>query len=151
LVDAKVRHDFPAVKRITAYDLAAWLEDQDRPAPVLLDVRTRAEFGVSHLKGAQPVEPNAPASSVTAEKDQPIVTYCSVGYRSGAFAEKLRAAGYTNVVNVEGSFFRWANAGRPVYHESEKVEQVHPFNRTWGLLLRKKYRADLAVVAKAGS
>ena len=143
LVNAKIRHDFPNLDRITTAELAAWLADKQRTAPLLLDVRTRAEFDVSRLKGAQHVEPDALASSLTVSKDRPIVTYCSVGYRSGAFAEKLRAAGYSEVKNLEGSIFRWANEGRSVYRGDAKVEQVHPYNRTWGLLLQKKYRADL--------
>ncbi len=149
LVNAKVRHDFPDVKRITTAELAAWLNNKARPAPLLLDVRTRAEYDVSHLSNAQHVDPDAPASAVAQPKDRAIVTYCSVGYRSGAFAHKLRAAGYTNVVNLEGSIFRWANEGRPLYHGGQKVEQVHPFNGTWGLLLQRKYRASVAYAGAA--
>ncbi|MBA3883488.1 MAG: rhodanese-like domain-containing protein [Chthoniobacterales bacterium] len=146
LVNAKVRTDFPDVKRITTAELASWLDDQARPAPLLLDVRTCAEYDVSHLRNAQHVEPDAPASEIAQPKNRAIVTYCSVGYRSGAFADKLLAAGYTNVVNLEGSIFRWANEARPIYHRNERVEQVHPFNRTWGLLLKRQYRARSASV-----
>src|SRR3954466_14812679 len=80
LIDAKIRHDFPDVKRITTAELARWLDDESRPRPVLLDVRTRAEFDVSHLAGARLVEPEAPASVIDLPSDQPVVTYCSVGY-----------------------------------------------------------------------
>jgi rhodanese-related sulfurtransferase len=144
LINAKIRSEFPQVQRITTAQLAAWLADQSRPAPLLLDVRTRAEFDVSHLRGAVHVAPDASASLLREPKDRPIVTYCSVGYRSGAFAQKLQAAGYTNVANLEGSIFRWANEGRPVFRGAEQAAEVHPFNRTWGLLLRKNLRADVA-------
>ncbi len=144
LVNAKIRHDFPNVKRITTADLAAWLKNDERVQPLLLDVRTGAEFEVSHLESARHVEPDASASVINQPKDQPIVTYCSVGYRSGAFAEKLREAGFTKVVNLEGSIFKWANEERPVFRNGERVETVHPFNRTWGLLLQKKHRAEIA-------
>ncbi|MBA3272437.1 MAG: rhodanese-like domain-containing protein [Chthoniobacterales bacterium] len=143
IVDAKIRRDFLDVPRITTNTLQEWLADESRPAPLLLDVRTRAEYDVSHLKNAQHVEPVAPASTIRQPRDRPIVTYCSVGYRSGAFAQKLRAAGYTNVVNLEGSIFRWANEGRPVYRGATTVQEVHPYNRTWGLLLQRKYRASI--------
>lgn len=148
LINAKIRHDFPDVKRITTTELAAWLENLGRPAPLLLDVRTQAEYDVSHLQNADHVEPDAPASAVPQPKDRPIVTYCSVGYRSGAFAEKLHAAGFSNVVNLEGSIFAWANEGRPVFRGGARVEKVHPYNRTWGLLLRKEHRADTSSVEK---
>ena len=146
LINAKIRSDFPEVKRITTAELAAWLHASSRPRPVLLDVRTRAEFEVSHLEHAEHVEPNAPASAIRHPKNRPIVTYCSVGYRSGEFAKKLIDAGYTNVVNLEGSIFRWANEGRPMVDAGRAAQKVHPYNRTWGLLLHKQYRADVRPV-----
>ena len=143
VIDAKIRRDFPDVKRIRTAELAAWLNDADRAKPVLLDVRTRPEYDVSHLRGARHIQPEATVAAVGLEKTQPIVTYCSVGYRSGAFAEKLRAAGYQQVLNLEGSIFRWANEGRPVYRGEQLVEEVHPYNGAWGLLLKKKHRATV--------
>jgi 3-mercaptopyruvate sulfurtransferase SseA len=76
------------------------------------------------------------------------VTYCSVGYRSGAFAKKLQTTGYTNVKNMSGSIFRWANEGRPVERDDHRVEKVHPYNSVWGKLLKPQLRAD---VKPAGS
>ncbi len=150
LVNAKIRSEFPDVRRITTAELAAWLKASDRPAPLLLDVRTRAEFDVSHLAGAKHVEPTAPASVVGDLKGQPIVTYCSVGYRSGGFAKKLIDAGYVNVANLDGSIFRWANEGRPVASSSRRrADKVHPYNRTWGLLLQRQYRADVPPADKS--
>ena len=148
LVNAKIRRDFPEVKRISTAELAAWLSDRDRAAPLLLDVRTQAEYDVSHLQNAEQVEPNASTSAVPPPKDRPIVTYCSVGYRSGAFAEKLRAAGFSKVLNLEGSIFAWANEGRPIFRDGAQVEMVHPYNWTWGRLLRKEHRADAPSVGK---
>jgi rhodanese-related sulfurtransferase len=145
LVNAKIRRDFPEVKRISTAELAAWLADDNRPAPLLLDVRTQPEYEVSHLRDAEWIAPDAPPSAVEAPKDRPIVTYCSVGYRSGAFAEKLHEAGFTNVVNLEGSIFAWANEGRPLVHDGAPAEKVHPYNGIWGLLLRKEHRADVPI------
>ena len=149
LVNAKIRNEFPDVRRITTDELARWVGDTRRPAPLLLDVRTAAEFEVSHIQGAVHVEPDAAPTIVPARKDRPIVTYCSVGYRSGAFAKKLADAGFTNVANLEGSIFRWANEGRPVVHGARPAEKVHPYNGTWGLLLKRQYRAKVPPVADA--
>jgi len=146
LVNAKIRHDFPNVNRITTSELAAWLGDRKRTAPLLLDVRTLPEFEVSHLANAQHVEPDSAVSAIRRPKDQPIVTYCSVGYRSGQFAQKLQAAGFTKVMNLDGSIFRWANEGRPILRGDRAAEKVHPYNRTWGLLLEKKYRAAVTPI-----
>ena len=149
LVNAKIRSEFPDVRRITTAELDAWLKDRTRPAPLLLDVRTRAEFDVSHLERATHVEPDAAPSAVRAPKDRPIVTYCSVGYRSGAFAKKLGEAGFTNVANLDGSIFRWANEDRPVMRDRQRVKEVHPYNGTWGLLLKKERRAAVPPIGTA--
>lgn len=148
LVNAKIRSEFPDVRRITTAELAAWLNAPDRTAPLLLDVRTRAEFDVSHLEGAKHVAPTDSASVLREAKDRPIVTYCSVGYRSGSLAKKLSDAGYTNVANLEGSIFRWANEGRPVVSAGRRADKVHPYNGTWGLLLKQQYRADVPAADK---
>lgn len=143
VVNWKVRHDFPKVSRIETAPLNKWLHDAKRPQPVLLDVRTKAEFAVSHLHDAIQVDPSASAATISLPHDRPIVTYCSVGYRSGGFAEKLREAGYTNVQNLTGSIFAWANAGLPIERDGKRVEKVHPYNESWGKLLRPELRADV--------
>lgn len=136
-VKQMIRLQFPEVRPLTVDSLAAWLEDPGRPQPLLLDVRAPDEYAVSHLAGAVRVDPGledlAPLEGVA--KAAPIVVYCSVGYRSAALARRLQQAGFTNVRNLEGSIFAWANAGHPVYRAGRRVRVVHPYDRLWGLLL----------------
>jgi rhodanese-related sulfurtransferase len=145
LLKKSLRHRFPKVDWISTRELADWLADKSRPAPLLLDVRTPEEWNVSHLSGARPVAPNASVESATAgvSKETPIVTYCAVGYRSGDMATQLRAAGFTNVRNLEGSIFKWGNEHRPLVREHERVSTVHPYNSFWGRLLSDEVRAPL--------
>ena len=145
LLKKSLRQRFPKVEWISTAELADWLADEHRPAPLLLDVRTTEEWEISHLKGARRVEPNAAAEEAVPglSKDKPIVTYCSVGYRSGEMATRLRAAGFTNVRNLEGSIFAWANEHRPLVHGNERATQVHPFNSLWGRLLNDDVRAPV--------
>lgn len=145
LLKRSLHGKFNDISWITTSQLADRLAEKNCPPPVLLDVRTPAEFKVSHLKGARRVDPKADAQSAAAgiAKDAPIVTYCSVGYRSGAMAERLRAAGYTHVQNLEGSIFQWANEHRPLVRDGEPVTRVHPFNAIWGRLLAPEVRAPL--------
>ena len=145
-VEAGIRKKFPHVARVSTGALAGEMERG--PGPALLDVRTPEEFAVSHLRGARRIDPDAPPAALAElPKDADIVTYCSVGYRSAGLAERLRAAGYTRVRNLEGSIFQWANEGRPVYRDGqqveqvEQVEQVHPYNATWGKLLKPRLRS----------
>ncbi len=145
LLKRSLRAKFGDVHWITTQQLADWLANKDRPQPVLLDVRTAAEWKVSHLAGARRVDPKAEAETAAQglPKETPIVTYCSVGYRSGGMAERLQKAGYNNVKDLEGSIFEWANEGRPLVHEGEPATQVHPYNATWGRLLKPQVRAPL--------
>ena len=143
IVNFKVRHDFPTVRRIDSKQLAQWLHDRQRVQPILFDVRTKPEYDVSHIHGAQRIEPNSDAEVVIVARDKPIVTYCSVGYRSAAFAKKLQAAGFHNVQNLSGSIFDWANNGNPLEQQGRPAHNVHPYNERWGRLLRKELRAEV--------
>lgn len=142
-----IRAKYPNVRRITTAELAAWMEDDRRPRPVLLDVRTEAEWNVSHIPGARRVDPTAPPDVAGGHiaKDAPVVTYCAVGYRSAEMAKRLREAGFTNVQNLEGSIFEWANEHRPLVKGSRKETRVHPYNSWWGRLLHDDVRAPVAV------
>ncbi|GIV58098.1 MAG: sulfurtransferase [Rhodothermaceae bacterium] len=142
-VRALVRATFPEVPQLSTGALAAWLADSTRTPPLLLDTRSEAEYAVSHLAGARRLDPDTPdlAALDTLDRDTPIVTYCSVGYRSSAMARRLREMGFTHVMNLEGSIFQWANEGRPVYRDGVPVRQVHPYDWLWGMLLREDLRA----------
>ncbi len=133
---------FHDVRWVDAETLASWMRSSERSELVLLDVRNSEEQEVSQLQGAQyldPVHPNIAA--LTIPEDATVVVYCSVGYRSAAIIEDLERAGIQNVYNLQGGLFDWANQDRPIYRGEERVEEVHPFNRLWGLLLRKDRRA----------
>ncbi len=129
-----VRLRFWNVREISTKDLASWLTDESRTKPLLLDVRTPAEYAVSHLPGAQRIDPDARIIQTLDQfpPDRPIVTYCSVGYRSAELAQRLIAAGRKNIYNVEGSIFQWANEGRPLERDGKPVDTVHPYNDSWG-------------------
>jgi rhodanese-related sulfurtransferase len=139
-----VHERFPDVRHLTPAELAAWMADTNRMPPLLLDVRTRAEYGVSHLPGARQVDPESPAARLLPmlPTNAPVVVvYCSVGYRSADCATRLLRAGFTNVLNLEGSIFQWANEGRPLESEGRPVRLVHPYSEGFGKLLLPELRA----------
>lgn len=135
-----VREEFPDVRSVTVEELRRRLELPEASRPVLLDARSREEFAVSHLKDAvhAPSEAEALAVLANVEKDEPVIVYCSVGQRSAALAQELAARGYSDVANVEGSIFEWANSGLPVYRDGVQVREVHPFDEQWGTLLGRE-------------
>lgn len=105
----------------------------------LLDARELNEYAVSHLYNAIPVGYNSFGINALANlpKTTPILVYCSVGYRSEKVTEKIIAAGYTNVQNLYGGIFEWVNAGQPVTNLLGSTTNVHPYNSTWGIWLKK--------------
>lgn len=140
---ALVEERFPGVKHLTPAQLAEWLADTNRIQPVLLDVRSQAEFDVSHLPGARHVDPAVPAARLipSLPAGAPVVVYCSVGYRSADYATRLMKAGFALVTNLEGSLFQWANEGRPIESGGKPAAQVHPYSGSFGKLLKPELRA----------
>lgn len=136
VVNRWVQWAFPGVPTLSPQNLANWLSEGKDPLPILLDVRRDDEFAVSHLPEAH-ATPNLDAAlALGLNPDQPIVAYCSVGYRSARLAKQLQTAGYTQVYNLAGSIFQWANQGRSLVHSGQPTTVVHPYNPRWGLLLK---------------
>ncbi len=105
-----------------------------QPSVVLLDVREREEFDVSHLPGATYLGyKNLNEQTIQQlPKDTTIVLYCSVGYRSEKIGELLQKRGYQNVYNLYGSIFEWANNGYPLVNAAgQSTKEVHTYNRKW--------------------
>ena len=138
-----IRARFPTVARVSTDTLQSWLDESPQRKNLLLfDVREPEEYAVSHLQGARPAPSKDEALKALqgVPSDQRIVLYCSVGYRSSELAQFLMKKGYTEVYNLEGSIFAWANEGRPVYRGNERVKVVHPYDKIWGSLLKKSLR-----------
>lgn len=112
---------------------------QDQNA-YLLDARAWEEYEVSHLKNARYVGYDDFNLDRVADipKDSAVVVYCSVGYRSEKVAEKLIAAGYTNVSNLYGGIFQWVNEKSPIVDQTNQpTQKVHAYNRAWGVWLKR--------------
>ena len=138
-----IRARFPTVARVSTDTLQSWLDESPQRENLLLfDVREPEEYAISHLQDARPAASKDEALKALqgVPSDQRIVLYCSVGYRSSELAQFLMKKGYTEVYNLEGSIFAWANEGRPVYRGKERVKVVHPYDRIWGSLLKKSLR-----------
>lgn len=138
-----IRARFPAVNHVPTDTLQSWLDKSPKQEDlILLDVRKSEEYAVSHLQGARAASSKDEAMRILrgVPANRRIVVYCSVGYRSSELAGFLMKTGFTEVFNLEGSIFRWANEGRPVYRAEERVRVVHPYDSYWGRLLNKPLR-----------
>lgn len=83
----------------------------------LIDVRTPAEFREVHSTHAR----NVPLDSLDPHQvmagrasDRPLYVICLSGGRAAKACDAFQAAGYTNVVNVDGGTRAWDSAGLPV-------------------------------------
>lgn len=107
---------------------------QNEKNVIVLDAREIEEFNVSHIKNSLMVGyDDFDLSSVekVVGRDQRVVVYCSVGYRSGDIAERLRKAGY-DAYNLYGGLFGWVNSNEIIYNKYQETKNIHGFNKKWG-------------------
>ena len=65
-------------------------------------------------------------------KERTVIAYCTISYRSGKFASKLRKRGI-HVINLRGGLLAWLHAGGPVHRDGIPVRKVHVYGKTWDL------------------
>jgi sulfur-carrier protein adenylyltransferase/sulfurtransferase len=86
-------------------------------APLFLDVRDREEWDEGHLPGAVHLPRGSLESrieAIEADRERPIVVYCSVGNRSAFAARTLEELGYADVRSLAGGFTDWKRNGFPI-------------------------------------
>lgn len=107
------------MQQLTAPELAAWLADTTRPAPLLLDVREGWEFETCHIAGSTLMPMNTvPARVNEFDEDTPIVCICHHGARSMQVAAWLERYGFSNITNLTGGIHAWAvqvDSAMPTY------------------------------------
>ncbi len=97
------------MQQMTPPELAAWLADNSRPQPVLLDVREPWEFQTCHIAGSLPMPMAAvPARQEELDPTQPVVCICHHGARSMAVGAFLERAGFEQVINLASGIHGWA-------------------------------------------
>ena len=90
----------------------------------LLDVRTPGEFASLRIAGSinVPFDRLDPAALLARfAADAPLYCMCQTGTRSQLAADWLRAAGFSNVVHVDGGTNAWIAAGLSVIRGERKV------------------------------
>lgn len=86
-------------------------------APIILDVRTMAEYEAGHVPGAIHIDyRELPQRLEELPTDQStlIVTYCQTGVRAGVAEQILRSARYTHVLHLDGDMTGWVAQNFPV-------------------------------------
>ena len=102
------------MERITAGELAAWLADERREKPVLLDVREPWEFEKARIDGATLIPMReVPAKIGQLDDDREVVAICHHGGRSMQVAMFLEKQGFKRVHNLVGGIDAWSRTVDP--------------------------------------
>ena len=102
------------MKQITPAELAAWMSDAGRAAPLLLDVREPWEHEKARIAGSQLVPMGEiPARFAELDPQREIVAICHHGGRSLQVALFLAKNGFANVHNLSGGMEAWSTTVDP--------------------------------------
>ncbi|MGB3683079.1 MAG: rhodanese-like domain-containing protein [Rubrobacteraceae bacterium] len=81
--------------------------------PFVLDVRAKSEYEAGHIPEATQIHGGRVMWNLDElPEDRPIVTHCQTGARNAVVASALRAAGFENVIELEGSYEGWEAANK---------------------------------------
>lgn len=137
-LDEKLKHMYRyTVPLIQPEQLVEW--QGHNIGIVILDTRSPREFEVSHIQGAQMINYQTFDKQQVSDlpKNQKVVVYCSVGYRSERIGEQLQELGFQEVYNLYGGIIQWKNQGNQVVDLSgQPTEKVHAYNKQWGQWLK---------------
>jgi len=106
----------------------------------IIDVRMPSEYSAVHAVVARnlpldSLKPDDVLSQRNGKSSDPLYVICQSGTRSRIACEKFVAAGFTNVVSVEGGTQAWAEAGLPVVRGRQAVSLERQVRITAGFLV----------------
>jgi len=102
------------VKKVGPVEFEKLSKEKDT---VVLDVRTAAEHAEGHIKDAVLLDYRAPdfAEKVAKlDKGKTYLVHCAGGGRSARACTKMEGLGFKSLVDLEGGFAAWEDAGKPV-------------------------------------
>ena len=115
----------------------------------VIDVRTPAEFRQIHATMAKNIpldtlNPESLMSGRNGSAKSPLYVICHSGGRSAKACQQFVAAGFDNVVNVEGGTSAWEKAGLPVVRGQKAISLERQVRITAGLITLSGSVAALA-------
>ncbi len=123
----RYKQKFPKVTDFTA-DSALSLAAQQQI--IFIDIRKPAEQAVSMIPGA--ITQKALQENPSLIEGKTAVAYCTVGYRSGVFAEKMANQGL-DIANLAGGILAWLHAGGKVKDMQGETHRVHVYGNAWDI------------------
>ena len=83
----------------------------------LIDVRTKQEFEMGHIRGAENISftnDNFEEVIQGLNKSEPVIVYCQRGGRSGRCASRLAELGFTKIYDLDGGMSKWVSSGNKI-------------------------------------
>lgn len=114
---------------------------------LLFDVRRPEEYQMSRIEGGVRVSPKMTAQEFIAQyghsiKNKNLIFYCSVGYRSSEFIQRIEKMaiekGAKTINNLQGGIFRWYNEQHRVINDNGVTDDMHPSDESWADLINKR-------------
>lgn len=106
-------------------DVTLLREQITHQAVTVIDVRESSEFEAGHIPSALNIPLRTlPQNLSQIPRDQPVVMYCSSGYRSAMGVMALHLLGYPNVQGFPPSIQGWIASGEPLESLSEPSDDV---------------------------
>jgi rhodanese-related sulfurtransferase len=92
----------------------------------IIDVRTPVEFREVHVENAfnvplDKLDPIAVMQARNGSKDEPLYLICRSGSRGQQACERFLAAGFTNIINVEGGTLACVEQGLPIVRGKKAI------------------------------
>ena len=131
----KLTEDQKDIPIIKAWELLKILNDSTL---VLIDTRQPYEQEVSMIPGAYtPLQFAKKYNTPASLEKKKIVTYCTIGYRSGEYAGEL-IAHKIKVFNLEGGILSWSHNNGPLVTiekgRKRPSKKVHIYDKEWNYL-----------------
>lgn len=120
------KNEFKDVSAITTEEIK-----NSKTVITLVDIRSDAEQKISMIPSA--ITKEEFEKNKGKYKNTLIVPYCTIGVRSGYYAEKLSKEGF-NTKNYKGSILAWVLSGGVVLKDKKEVLEVHVYGKKWNIL-----------------
>lgn len=99
----------PSARLVGVDEFAARLEDPD---VVVVNVHLPDEGNLPDTDVSIPFDEISESDALPSDLDTPLAVYCKSGNMSADAVADLAALGYTDVVELDGGFEAWVDAGR---------------------------------------
>jgi len=119
---------FPEVEDVTPKQAMKLMESEE---VIFVDTRKTKEQKVSMLPNAVTEEDFE--KNLEQYRNQVIIGYCTISYRSGKLAKALRRKGIT-MLNLKGGMLAWVHEGGKIYDANGETKRVHVYKKKWNHL-----------------